>query len=533
MQKFLAAKPIRFCKRLIQRPWLLPVASMHLAASRIQKAWRSSWLRTAKPSSAIEGRRAPAATPNPWTPPGTSKASQPSAPKRRRGSSAAAAAALKQRHLNHLRRRVELPEEAASGRTVYPTYELFCLAVLQGWMKSIVRVRRVKRVMSYEPLKLYQIAAFEIQRNWRPFHERMQRLDRRTSSPSADDEEAELIRHAKFLANTARKLQNAWRKVCDYRVYETLRDTIGSFRRSGEPYLLLKAVLPRESMLLDPAMQVHVRFRLGGQRFPPTIYYKIYTHGAIVDLCSFAPRNYELERQTNTRGLPGDAGWYEREENNGWRPLTVRLSKTSDRVVDEVEKETSRKRVPNFHHSKLRRRQDVERKRREKSVEWMRKLYGFEGDYIEEASRSQRVLHETTSEWEEVLTSPKGFAAGAPSAIRGAARVAAPSTSIPEHVSELVPRPPPGPCPPGRPARRPGSASSNISEPEVVERKLSADSDPQDDVHKGVFADDMLLAWSRSLNFEAYMEDWQSVATTDGSEGNLPIASKFAAGLVY
>ena len=38
------------------------------------------------------------------------------------------------------------------------------------------------------------------------------------------------------------------------------------FRRSGDPYLLLRAVLPRESVLLDPAMQVHVRFRLGGPR---------------------------------------------------------------------------------------------------------------------------------------------------------------------------------------------------------------------------------------------------------------------------
>ena len=38
------------------------------------------------------------------------------------------------------------------------------------------------------------------------------------------------------------------------------------FRRSGDPHLLLRAVLPRESCLLDPAMQVHVRFRLGGPK---------------------------------------------------------------------------------------------------------------------------------------------------------------------------------------------------------------------------------------------------------------------------
>jgi len=225
----------------------------------------------------------------------------------------------------------------------------------------------------------------------------------------------------------------------------------------------------------------------------------------------------------------------------------MRLSKTSDRVVDEVEKETSRKPIPNFHHSKLRRRQDVERKRRQKSLEWMRKLYGFDGEYVEEVSRSQRVLAETLTGWDNVQLSPGGFAAGAPSSLGGAARMAAsPSASsagLAAQVSELVPRPPLGPCPSGRPVRRPGSAASQVSDAvpasELESRKLTpAIDDEQEEEQQAhppeaVAGDDMLLAWSRNLNFEAYMEDWQSVATTDGSEGNLPIASKFTAGLVY
>lgn len=42
-------------------------------------------------------------------------------------------------------------------------------------------------------------------------------------------------------------------------------------------------------------------------RFPPTIFYKIYTHGNVVDLGSFAPREYHLERLSLEQGniLPG------------------------------------------------------------------------------------------------------------------------------------------------------------------------------------------------------------------------------------
>merc|ERR1719450_708842 len=98
----------------------------------------------------------------------------------------------------------------------------------------------------------------------------------------------------------------------DYRVYESLKETVAQFHGTGDPHLLLKSILPREAMLLDPAMQVHVRFRLGGSRFPPSIYYKIFTHGAVCDLGSFAPRNYAAERLGATRDVED---WYIREEN--------------------------------------------------------------------------------------------------------------------------------------------------------------------------------------------------------------------------
>ena len=42
---------------------------------------------------------------------------------------------------------------------------------------------------------------------------------------------------------------------------------------------------------------MHVRFRLGGMVFPPTVYYKIYAHGAVTDVGAYAPRDYTAARR--------------------------------------------------------------------------------------------------------------------------------------------------------------------------------------------------------------------------------------------
>eukprot|EP00913_Durusdinium_trenchii_P033136 g31022.t2 len=360
--EFLASKPQRWHRRLVQRPWLLPVIAMHLAARRLQRAWRTNWLQRTKPSAIGAEEEGLPVTP-PVTP----------APRKLH----VAHAALRLRHIEHLRRRMVLPRDQAQEKggplgvkmiwvvglenrdanyPVYESFESFCLALIQGWWQSKVHVWRVRRVQSYMGRKLYQVAAFEIQQAWQLYEHR---LRSRSLDQSSWTEQEQLVHYAKMLAEAARKIQHKWRSYKDRGVFETLQETIAMFRRSGDPYLLLRAVLPREAVLLDPAMQVHVRFRLGGPRFPPSIFYKIYTHGNVVDLGSFAPREYHLERMSQEQGLalPGDLGWYRRVENNGWRPLAVRFA--SEGLVDkDVEKFTGR-RAQNFHYSKLRRRQDT------------------------------------------------------------------------------------------------------------------------------------------------------------------------------
>jgi hypothetical protein len=107
---------------------------------------------------------------------------------------------------------------------------------------------------------------------------------------------------------------------------------------------LLKSINPHEAGLLDAASRCHIRFRLGGHKFPPIIYYKIFSHGGIVDINAFAPRDYmALKKQTKKAAInihfdkpekepKNHKGWYMRYENNGWRPISDKMLVQNDPV---------------------------------------------------------------------------------------------------------------------------------------------------------------------------------------------------------
>ncbi|XP_060036118.1 protein MFI isoform X2 [Erinaceus europaeus] len=126
--------------------------------------------------------------------------------------------------------------------------------------------------------------------------------------------------------------------------------------------------------LLDAAAGIHVRFRFGGVKFPPQIYYKIFTHRPIEDLCANSPRDYTKVPAKYTSHIKGitlqeedNSGWYHRIENNGWRPVSDSFWLSAEIIGDK--KETK------FHFSKLKRRQDKEKKRKIRKIEWMKQMY--------------------------------------------------------------------------------------------------------------------------------------------------------------
>lgn len=554
-------------RRLLQQPWLAPVAAMQLAALVIQRAWRSSWLVLAKPSAAPESvigkiRRqinshrlatesglASGESDAAWA--GIARAEATGSFRDPRfADKQSAADALKHRFLDHIRRYNDKVSLATSGmatfrgyedyygnglmdefggggreRKVYPTFDHFCAAVVQGRWRSYVRLRIARRVKSYLPFKLYHVAAFEIQRAWKTWFQSRDSV----MIVAEDAEDLGLVQHARRCAAAAVRIQRAWRSVLSYRIYQSLRDTVNTFAGCGDPCLLLRSVLPRESMLLDPSMQVHVRFRLGGCRFPPTIYYKIFTHGAVVDVCAFAPRNYAAEEKLG-KGF-GAFGWYEREENNGWRPLAARLCPGEERLVDEVERRSSRKVIKNFHHSRLKRRQDVERQRRQRTIDWMRKLY-------------------TMREEEEGVGADQleGFTPRGAKAELAHGRQAEPTAWSGKGADTVATAPRPEPRPPDAP--RPGRASrrpmrtlvsdSGRATPDHTggsardDQRLAGDGQGGSwpdggggDPAQGELLDDQgLLDWSQQLDFDAYIGTWQKFATSDVSEGTLPIAGQ-------
>jgi hypothetical protein len=163
------------------------------------------------------------------------------------------------------------------------------------------------------------------------------------------------------------------------RIYRYYKDLI-NFRGKGDPYQLLKTINRGEAHLLDPASKTHVRFRLGGLSFPPLIYYKIFVHGSVVDINAFAPRDYQQMKKEQKKASinitfdrkEGDKhqGWYERIENNGWRPI-------NDKILtpfDPIEIETSNKPKP-FHFDPKKRKALTEKEKRLRKIRWLRKLY--------------------------------------------------------------------------------------------------------------------------------------------------------------
>jgi len=84
-----------------------------------------------------------------------------------------------------------------------------------------------------------------------------------------------------------------WRSHTNKKIYKYYKEII-NFRCKGNPAKLLKAINPLEAQLLETSANVHLRFRLGGENFPPNIYYKIFMHGSMCDVNSFAPRDYSI-----------------------------------------------------------------------------------------------------------------------------------------------------------------------------------------------------------------------------------------------
>ncbi|KAJ2998919.1 hypothetical protein HDV02_003894 [Globomyces sp. JEL0801] len=175
-------------------------------------------------------------------------------------------------------------------------------------------------------------------------------------------------------------IQRAWKRYYNTRIYYFYRDLI-KIRENGHPKQMLKFINPKEADLIDRGMAVHVRFRLGGVQFPPMIFYKIFAHKSLIDMNSFAPKDYTA--QESKQMLPRTLFLND-------KPLPVKDAK-GPFASNSIHQTELQKNL--FHYSKLTRHQDVMKKRKNKQLQWMRKLYSLGNKLqstMEESSKSEK-----------------------------------------------------------------------------------------------------------------------------------------------
>lgn len=270
-----------------------------------------------------------------------------------------------------------------------------------------------------------------------------------------------------------------------------------------------------QAALFDKAAGVHVRFRLGGSSFPPTLLYKVFLSRPLCDVGAFAPRDYTSEKLAAPRelhshpsrddlstgsalvsgqirvgasyfgtvvqvGPEGMDQWYRRVENNDWRPITYRVLRdvtggdAPPGSVPEHERRAVEQGVA-FHYSRVKRQDEVQRRRKAKKRRWLMRMYQ-EGLAKERAS-------------EQLPTGDRILA------------VSKPYSSCLEDDMD-----------PG------DKATVGLSEPEVKRGHSPEEDRGLGEARDGLdFAEDdveQLLEWSSALDYDAYVANWHVTATS-------------------
>ncbi|XP_028415164.1 uncharacterized protein C11orf65-like [Dendronephthya gigantea] len=297
--------------------------------------------------------------------------------------------------------RVKLEEDYCKFREEHASvlFEDYCALVIQSWWRQVCKERRSIRVPSVRPPTMADSYS----------------TTTRLSRPATKMTRQPLTRQG-----AARIIQRTWRKHVDMQVYCYYKDLI-SFKFRGDPALLLRCINPREAELLDSGSGTHVKFRLAGHTFPPNIYYKIFTHRTVVDMCANSPKDYTkavtkqlMARQCHNKGYHNTSegtreGWYQRYENNGWRLVSERILRKIDQ--DAITYDSAQKKI-DFKHCKLQRRKDLEQKRKRRKIEWMKKMYS-EGILLTKRGTESPVVKdiETSMNGLVQVTDKKGYEA--------------------------------------------------------------------------------------------------------------------------
>lgn len=132
-------------------------------------------------------------------------------------------------------------------------------------------------------------------------------------------------------------------------------------------YFLRNVDQTEHSLSQDVGNMLHVRIRLYGTHFPPSMCYKVFTHGRVQDVNSECPHDF-----TALRGFAGGGGSYRRTDNNCWKALD---GSVASEIVLGSKAALQRYRLSGvkLHSSATRAQRAAQRK--QKRREWLAKLY--------------------------------------------------------------------------------------------------------------------------------------------------------------
>eukprot|EP00906_Rhabdomonas_costata_P005386 RCo008073 len=289
-----------------------------------------------------------------------------------------------------------------------------CLQRTLARARMILRKAEFTRWVAYQKYSVYYLAATTISRQWL-----LHRLKKRQVGSKNINKPFYLTAED----NAAAKIQRAWKGHIGKQIFRFYANLI-KLREHCDARLMLRCINPREAGLVDAASGIHLRFRLGGTTFPPTIYYKMYVHSPLVDLGALAPRDYRASKQlpavmlhSNTYALgppEGDrSGWYRRVDNNDWRPIGNKdflLGAEGDTHMEKLLRARKADTGKPFHFSSKVRAQEREQHRKQKRRKWLVQMYTHlqpqQFQALSESAVSESALEEEVAkllQWSEAL----------------------------------------------------------------------------------------------------------------------------------
>jgi len=381
--------------QMMHAPWLLPVATLHVAAFHIQTRWRGRRLLRAARGDPLTASTSSLQLSSSVLSLPSERRSEPihvvyeryvqrvKSQRRQRalqlvergrsfhglysGSNTQASSQVAQleqqvrsiRTLGHVEHDADLaarPKWVLRDLQPLQTLHGYCATRIAAWWHSLhskwwfwLRFLRPRRVV-------YQVAALELQqvlsawmrrrrgprwqaawRNRRWLHYR----DMGYSHNPTKRQEMQLATHRRFRPTwvvwdyRAWQIQCLWRNYRDGRVAGFLARLVTRFNASGDTKAVLAGVAAGEALLADAASKLIVRFRLGGGPtvWPPVLLYRIGTAAPVCDVGAFAPRDYAAVQQRRA-ALPAQAATLKQLRSVDPRQFRAELGEAVDAALD-------------------------------------------------------------------------------------------------------------------------------------------------------------------------------------------------------